>query len=120
MKTKLLALCLCLMAAVSLSSCHYITNREIYAVTDDYVENLYKYSGRGGIMGLKGDEKKTEDGKVTVCAVGKLIIVKLEYVAKDGEYEALRDHLKDRYKDNSRVRDVYINKGGTVVIDCRN
>lgn len=103
-----------------ISSCSNIRNRELFAITDDYVENLNLYKGNGGILGMIGEEKKTEDGSITVCAVGRLIVVKLEYVAKEGEYERLKEDLEDRYSNDSRVNKVYINQGGTVVIDCRN
>jgi len=35
------------------------------------------------------------------------------------EYESLQSALKSHYKGDRRVSDVFINKGGTVVVDCR-
>ena len=52
--------------------------------------------------------------------MGRLIIVKIEEYVPDEKYESLRKSLEKRYKRDSRVNKVYINQGGTVVIDCRN
>ena len=52
--------------------------------------------------------------------MGRLIIVKIEEYVPDDKYEALRKDLERHYKKDSRVNRVYINQGGTVVIDCRN
>jgi len=113
-------ICLALLCITLMCSCSRMRNRELYAITDDYIENLYTYSSGKGLFDLMGVEKQTEDGTITVQAVGKLIIVKLQYVAEDGEYEKLKEQLADRYSSHPRVRRVYINQGGTIAIDCRN
>lgn len=115
-----LFLCFLFFCLILMSSCSRIKNRELYAITDDYIENIYSYSSGSGLFDLMGTEKKTEDGTITVQAVGKIIIVKLQYVAEDGEYEKLKEQLADRYSSHPRVRRVYINQGGTIAIDCRN
>lgn len=71
-------------------------------------------------FGLTQSGKDTIDGYYTVTPIGRLVVVRInEYVDSD-EYEKLRKVLERRYKSDSRVRSVYINKKGTVVVDCRN
>jgi hypothetical protein len=41
-------------------------------------------------------------------------------VAESGEYEELKQDLKDHYEGNPKVNDVYICQAGTIMIDCRN
>ena len=108
-----------ILIALTFANCSRLRNRELYSITDDYVENIYHYSNSVGIL-HEGPEKYTEDKSIRVQSIGKLIIVKLEYVAKDGEYERLKEELADHYSKHPRVRRVYINQGGTIVIDCRN
>ncbi len=110
---------LLILITLTFASCSRLRNRELYAITDDYVENIYYYSSRGSILD-SGPEKYTEDKSIRVQSIGKLIIVKLEYVAEDSEYETLKEELADHYSNHPRVRRVYINQGGTIVIDCRN
>lgn len=102
-----------------LCSCSRFRNRELYSITDDYIENLYIYSSGRGLFDLLGTEKHTGDGTISVQAVGKIIIVKLQYVADEGEYEKLKEQLADRYSSHPKVNRVYINQGGTIAIDCR-
>jgi len=52
--------------------------------------------------------------------VGRLINVKILKVVSDDIYKDLKEDLKSHYKDDTRVNDVYINNGGTIMIDCRN
>lgn len=92
---------------------------ELYSVTDQFVVSLYtKYES----YGLQGKEflTVTNDKKYQVMPMGRLINVKiLDYVdAKN--YSELVDDLKSHYDGNSKVKDVYINGLGTVMIDCRN
>ncbi|WP_185967812.1 hypothetical protein [Formosa sediminum] len=51
---------------------------------------------------------------------GRLINVKIMEVVEDETYKDLRDDLTDHYEDDNRVNKVYINQGGTIMIDCKN
>lgn len=51
---------------------------------------------------------------------GRLIIVKFLDAADNKNYTELKEDLSDHYSGDKRVNEVYINQGGTVVIDCRN
>lgn len=93
-----------------------IKNKDLYALTDKYVESLntvYKS------YGLSAQPELTLDGKYQVCPVGRLVVVKIMSVVDHTVYETLRDELANYYKKDERVREVYINQGGTVVVDCR-
>ncbi len=51
--------------------------------------------------------------------MGRLINVRIEDVASDEEYEKLRKALESHYAGDTRVNKVYINRAGTIMIDCR-
>ena len=52
--------------------------------------------------------------------MGRLINVRIEREVASSEYENLRQILESHYSGDSRVNQVYICEGGTVMIDCRN
>ncbi len=95
------------------------SEKELYKETDAFVESLQTTFKSYGMDGLEY-AKTTSDGLYTVMPMGRLINVKIEKVVEDKVYEDLRDDLKKHYKNDTRVNDVYINQGGTVMIDCRN
>lgn len=95
------------------------SKRELYKITDSFVESLYtKYDA----YGIPAEEylKKTTDGKYRVLPMGRLINVSIMEVVEDDIYEELRDDLQNHYNDDERVHNVYINNSGTIMIDCRN
>ena len=91
----------------------------LFEKTDYFVEQLSTKYQSYGLQGLS-EKRFTEDAKYSVTPRGRLIIVKIEEYATDDKYESLRKDLERHYKKDSRVNRVYINQGGTVVIDCRN
>ena len=91
----------------------------LYEHTDYFVDQLSTTYQSYGLQGLS-EKKTTKDSKYSVTPMGRLIIVKIEDYVPDKEYESLRKDLERHYKKDSRVNRVYINQGGTVVIDCRN
>lgn len=95
------------------------SNSELYEITDSFVESLDKEFESYGMQGEKYS-KKTTDGKYRVMPFGRLINVKIMEVVEDAIYEDLRDDLTDHYENDKRVNKVYINTGGTIMIDCRN
>ena len=95
------------------------SKRELYEITDSFVESLDTEFRSYGMQGKKYS-KKTTDGKYRVMPVGRLINVKILEVVEDRTYEELRDDLTDHYEDDNRVNKVYINQGGTIMVDCRN
>ncbi len=92
---------------------------DLYRQTDYFVEQLSTTYQSYGLQGMS-HKRFTSDGKYSVTPMGRLIIVKIEEYASGDEYDALRRILEKHYKGNYRVNKVYINQGGTVVIDCRN
>lgn len=85
-------------------------------LTDKLVIEVYEGVG-GGLFSVPAQH--TEDGYYTVAPVGGRIIVKINEAVPGEDYEDLQRRLSKRYKGNKRVNEVYINRGGTVVIDCR-
>jgi len=113
---------LAILATLSLASCSLKENKakkELYAETDYFVESLATTYRSYGIRGFE-DKKTAGEGLYTITPIGRLINVKIEKAVDDKEYEDLKNDLKDHYKGNYRVNDVYICKAGTVMIDCRN
>lgn len=105
-------LCLCFF-----SSCN--SRGDLYDQTDYFVEKLSTTYQSYGLQGLS-DKRFTKDHKYGIAPMGRLIIVRFEEYATSDEYESLRKDLERHYKNDHRVNRVYINQGGTCVIDCRN
>ena len=116
MKRPFLVLSL-LLCALVFTACE--SHSDLYKQTDYFVEQLSTTYQSYGLQGLS-HKRFTSDGKYSVTPMGRLIIVKIEEYASGDEYDALRKILEKHYKGNYRVNKVYINQGGTVVIDCRN
>lgn len=114
---KLNILCLCIICSILFVSCS--SHGDLYKQTDYFVEQLSSTYQSYGLQGLS-EKRTSDDGKYSVTPMGRLIIVKIEEYVPDEKYESLRKDLERRYKNDTRVNQVYINQGGTVVIDCRN
>ena len=52
--------------------------------------------------------------------IGRLINVKILKSVNDDIYKDLEENFISHYKKDKRVNKVYINNGGTIIIDCRN
>lgn len=96
------------------------SKKELYGLTDSFVESLQTTYDSYGILGGEAHKKLTSDGQYQVMPIGRLINVKILKVVSDDIYKDLKEDLKSHYKNDKRVNDVYINKGGTIMIDCRN
>lgn len=96
------------------------SKKELYGITDSFIESLQTTYDSYGILGGKEHIKTTSDGQYQVMPVGRLINVKISKVVTDDVYKDLEEDLKSHYKDDKRVNDVYRNNGGTIMIDCRN
>lgn len=89
----------------------------LYAKTDHFVDMLDTVYESYDALGKKATN--TSDGKFTVTPLGRLILVKKKASASDISYTQVQSALKNHYKNKSKVRDVFLNQGGTVTIDCR-
>ena len=94
--------------------------KELYGITDSFVGSLQKIYDVYGILDSTGRIKTTNDNQYQVMPVGRLINVKILKIVSDDIYKELKEDLENYYKDDKRVNNVYINKAGTIVIDCRN
>lgn len=95
------------------------SKRELYKITDGFVGSLQVTYESYGILGGEDFSRSTSDGLYVVMPIGRLINVKIQKVVGMSEYEKLRSDLRKHYKNDSRVRDVYICQAGTIMIDCR-
>lgn len=116
MKNKILILSIYLFIIIGCSP----SKNELFKETDSFVESLQTTYESYGILGGSEHTKTTTDGLYTITPVGRLINVKIQKVAENGEYEELKQDLKDHYEGNPKVNDVYICQAGTIMIDCRN
>ena len=99
--------------AIALSGC-VKEQSALTSAVDYYVEQL---STSVQSYGLRGDTTETEI--YSISALGRLVVVKINEPASDEEYAKLEKFLERKYKSNPAVSRVYINQGGTVVVDCR-
>lgn len=102
--------------AICATSC---VNSELYKKTDYFVEQLNGQYERYGILDASSYSQHTEDGKYVVTPIGRLVCVKILDNPSADKYESLRKSLERHYKGDPRVKSVYVNAGGTVMIDCR-
>lgn len=116
MKNKILFVSICLFLMFGCSP----SKSELFKETDSFVESLQTTYESYGLLGGSEHSKTTSDGLYTITPIGRLINVKIQKVAEDGEYEDLKQDLKDHYQGNTKVNDVYICLAGTIMIDCRN
>ncbi len=113
---KILLYTLCLLI---INSCS-LNKSELFEETDFFVESLNTTYESYGILGVSEYSKTTSDGLYTITPMGRLINIKIQKVVENSEYEELKQELKDHYKNNIKVNDVYICQAGTIMIDCRN
>jgi hypothetical protein len=93
---------------------------ELFRETDAFVESLYTTYRSYGLFGGTAYSKTTNDGLYKIMPIGRLINVRIEKPVSADVYETLRKDLEDYYENDVRVNRVYICRGGTIMIDCRN
>jgi len=96
------------------------SKKELFVLTDSFVESLQTTYESYGILGGTEHIKTTTDGQYQVMPVGRLINVKILKIVNNDVYKDLEEDLASHYKNDRRVNDVYINNAGTIMIDCRN
>lgn len=92
---------------------------ELYKITDSFVELLDTRYSSYGLLGGMDYIKLTQDKEYQVFPINRLINVKIMHYADKKEYEKLQKKLQKHYKNNKKVREVYICNAGTLMIDCR-
>jgi hypothetical protein len=126
---KMKLILMTLLVSISLMSCSEFgdkvkniiePNTELYQITDEFVESLQTTYESYGILGGQDHTKYAKDGLYKVSPIGRLINVRIEKSVSGDEYETLKNDLKEHYKNDTHVNDVYICNAGTVMIDCRN
>jgi hypothetical protein len=96
------------------------SKKELYSLTDSFVESLQTNYQSYGIFDGKEHAKTTSDGLYQVMPIGRLINVKILKAVNDDIYKDLEENFISHYKKDKRVNKVYINNAGTIIIDCRN
>jgi hypothetical protein len=119
MKNLILILSTIFLASCSNPYDEFVKNKELYEHTDYFVESLETTFESYGMLGGMDYQKVTSDGMYQITPVGRLINVKILEVVEASEYEELREELESHYSGDTRVNEVYISNGGTVMIDCR-
>lgn len=119
-KIAMVFVCLMTMTFTSCGQVNEIKNKELFKLTDEFVNSLYTIYESYGILGGADHTKYTSDMEYKVFPIGRLVNVRIERVATDEEYETLRKDLELHYKDNYKVNRVYRCQAGTIMIDCRN
>lgn len=94
--------------------------KELCEITDYFVDQLSTKYESYGIAGGFDHVRFTRDRRYKVTPIGRMINVRIEKSMPRSSYNELRRNLSKYYKNNRRVNSVYINKAGTIMIDCRN
>lgn len=98
---------------LSLFSC---VNRDLYTRTDYFVNSLYTTYESFGLM---ESSVYSNNDYYKITPIGRLINVRIEKDVNDNQYKKLLKQIKRHYKNNWKVKNVYICNGGTIIIDCR-
>lgn len=93
---------------------------ELYKLTDSFVQSLQTDYQSYGLAGGINELKVTSDSLYQVTPIGRLINVKILKEDNVKDYNDLIEDLKNHYKKDKRVNEVYLNNLGTIIIDCRN
>ncbi len=93
---------------------------ELYKICDKFIDSLSTYYESYGLYGGLDKIKVTKKGEYKIFPMERLINIKINRQVDKDTYELLRKDIERRYKKDSRVTDVYICKGGTIMIDCNN
>jgi hypothetical protein len=115
---KRISIIISVLVALVFTSCE--NKRELYKQVDYFVEQLDTYYSRYDAYGKHSTSVVCGNTIYNVSPMGRLIVVKINKYVPSSEYEKLSKSLERRYKNDNRVNDVYINRAGTVVVDCRN
>ena len=116
---KFIAIIVAFVAIATFASCEN-KHKELFSITDEFVENLQTTYKSYGLLGGVDKTKYTKDKEYKIFPIGRLINVRIERPASDEEYENLLKILKKHYANDTRVNDVYRCNAGTLMIDCRN
>lgn len=120
MKKIYITLFICVLGLFSLCSCEDPKYREIFEITDYFVEELQTTYQSYGLIGGAKYTQYTNNREFKVFPMGRLINVRIEHAADDEEYERLRSALESHYTGDERVQKVYRCQLGTIMVDCRN
>lgn len=120
MKKIYITLFICVLGLFSLCSCEDPKYREVFEITDYFVEELQTTYQSYGLIGGAKYTQYTNNREFKVFPMGRLINVRIEHAADDEEYEKLRSALESHYTGDERVQKVYRCQFGTIMVDCRN
>lgn len=87
---------------------------------DYFVDQLTTTYEHYDAFGKHAETVYSEGKSFRISPMGRLIVVKVDEYVSDDYYEDVFKTLKAKFDGDSRVRDVFINDGGTITIDCRN
>lgn len=114
MKKKLFII-LILILTLTLIFC--LLNIPLIKTTNHFVNLLETEYINYGLSGYKyKKETKNFGSHIFVYPIGRLVIVKVD---KSSRYEFIKFILELYYTHNDNVNNIYINKNGTITIDCR-
>lgn len=130
MRKFLVALMLCMVSIMCIIGCENKINKKDIVVKEKYtdvtkqveffVNELDKVYEHYDAYGRHKTDVFSEGKCFSITPIGRLIIVKINDVVPDTYYIDVKDKIKEKYKNDKRVNDVFINNGGTITIDCRN
>lgn len=90
----------------------------LYEKTDMFVDKLTTTYESYGLSGSRHSEM-TPDNEFFIEPLGRMIIVRHGKPLTEEQREKVRKSLERHYKGDKRVNEVFINKAGAIVVDCR-
>lgn len=115
---KLLTI-LTLILSFTISNAQTPSLKDLFKKTDEYIQYINSEEYEKYELWGENFSETTKDSLYQVTPYRRLIDVRINKETTEKEYIALKKDLEQYYKHNKEVREIYINNGGTLTIDCK-
>jgi hypothetical protein len=93
--------------------------KELFKETDAFIKSLEVFHESYGVVGGGNYSIFTSDGRYKITPFGGLIKIKIQENPNQKEYEELKIDIANYYQNDDRVRKVFVENSGLLLIDCR-
>ena len=92
--------------------------KELFKETDAFIKSLEVFNESYGVIGGGNYSITTTDGRYKITPFGRLIKIKIQENPNQKKYEELKIDFANYYQNDDRVKKVFIEKNGPLLIDC--
>jgi hypothetical protein len=114
---KKLKVVLGVLSLMVLNSCGK-PDSDLFEITEEFVISLYTTHEYYKGLASETNITYTKDSLYKITPIDRVVSIKIGDTYGGKEYEDLRDKFKEVYKDDKRVKDIYLDSMGNLIIDC--